>query len=305
MHIVLPKTSVVAFPSRTEALAAVMPDAVVDADATYLALRATGMDAFEAIAPVAQGDRMVAAHLWLEALRLVEIPAGTFLMGSPKTDPNHQGDEGPQRQVTIDRPFQMSAVQASQGAWAALMGNNPSHFQGDPALPVEQVSWQDICGPNGFLDRLNALTEGVRPEGTVFRLPSEAEWEYTCRAGTTTAYSFGDDPAAMVDHGWTSDNAGGKTHPVGQKQPNAFGLHDLHGNVWEWCEDAWHDTYKGAPKDGSAWTKGGEAVRRVLRGGSWYGHTGGARSAYRDGIDATYWSLNVGFRVVCVPARTS
>jgi formylglycine-generating enzyme required for sulfatase activity len=278
-------------------------DLVAEAKATYLALRATGMEPFEAIAPASQGDRMVAAHLWLEALRLVEIPAGTFQMGSPKTEPNHQDNEGPQRQVTIDRPFQMGALHASQGAWEALMGSNPSRFQGDPALPVEQVSWNDICGPDGFLDRLNALTEGVRPAGTAFRLPSEAEWEYACRAGTTTAYSFGDDPAALADYGWISDNADGKTHPVGLKRPNAFGLYDLHGNVWEWCEDTWHDSYKGAPKDGSAWTKGGDAVRRVLRGGCWNLNAWFACSAFRYWLGVSDRDFDVGFRVVCAPVN--
>jgi formylglycine-generating enzyme required for sulfatase activity len=115
------------------------------------------------------------------------------------------------------------------------MGANPSRFTGDPRLPVEQVSWDDICGPDGFLARLNALTEGARPDGQVFRLPTEAEWGYACRAGTDTAYSFGNDPADLGDHGWFNDNAEGRTHPAGHKKPNPWGLHDLHGNMWEWC----------------------------------------------------------------------
>jgi formylglycine-generating enzyme required for sulfatase activity len=192
------------------------------------------MDAFEAIEPAAQGDRVFAARRWLEALRLVTIPAGTFQMGSPETDSNHSEDEGPQRQVTLDRPFQMGATQATQGAWEALMGTNPSRFQGDPTLPVEQVSWNDICGPNGFL-----------------------------------------------------------------KRPNAFGLHDLHGNVGEWCEDTLHDTYKNAPKDGSAWIKDSDPKRRVLRGGNWGEYAKYARSACRDRGIVTRRDGYVGFRVVC------
>jgi formylglycine-generating enzyme required for sulfatase activity len=262
------------------------------------------MDPFGAIEPASQGDRTVTAYLWLEALRLMEIPAGTFMMGSPKSEAGHYDGEGPQHQVTIPRPFKMSAVQASQGCWEALMGANPSRFLGDPALPVEQVSWDDICGPDGFLERLNVLTEGVRPEGMEFRLPSEAEWEHACRAGTVTAYGFGDDPAALADHGWFDDNANGKTNPVGQKRPNAWGLHDLHGNVLEWCQDVWHDNCKGAPKDGSAWASGGDQSARVLRGGSWNGDAGLARSAYRGRYDASNRYYSVGFRVVCVPART-
>jgi formylglycine-generating enzyme required for sulfatase activity len=170
------------------------------------------------------------------------------------------------------------------------------------------VSWNDICGPDGFLARLNALTEGARPEGQVFRLPAEAEWEYACRAGTDTAYSFGNDPADLGDHGWFGDNAEGRTHPAGQKDPNPWGLFDLHGNVWEWCADVWHDGYKGAPKDGSAWMDGGEQARRVLRGGSWIDLAGVARSAYRSWNATILRSRKIGFRLALaavVPPRTT
>jgi formylglycine-generating enzyme required for sulfatase activity len=191
----------------------------------------------------------------------------------------------------------MGALTVTQGCWEALMGANPSRFTGDPRLPVEQVSWNDICGPDGFLARLNALTEGARPDGQVFSLPTEAEWEYACRTGTDTAYSFGDDPADLGDHGWFDDNAEGRTHPVGQKKPNPWGLHDLHGNVWEWCADVWHADYKGAPKDGSAWVDGGEQAFRILRGGGWGGHARRARSACRGGGVTTGRSGIIGFRL--------
>ena len=280
-------------------LAAVsVADAAADIRATYLALRGTGMDDFAAIELATQGDRIMAAQLWLEALRLVDVPAGVFLMGSSWLDPKHHDREGPERQVTI-HPFRMGAVPVTQGAWEAVMGANPSEFKGDPTLPVEYVSWDDICGSDGFLHRLNTLTEGKRPEGTVFRLPSEAEWEYACRAGTTTAYSFGDEMEAMVDYGWTNCYADGKTHPVGLKRPNAFGIHDLHGNVWEWCEDTWHDTYNGGPKDGSAWVEDSDNGCRVMRGGSWgYDSPGYSRSACRNGNSATCKGYDIGFRVV-------
>jgi formylglycine-generating enzyme required for sulfatase activity len=202
----------------------------------------------------------------------------------------------------------MGALTVTQGCWEALMGANPSRFTGDPRLPVEQVSWDDICGPDGFLARLNALTEGARPEGQAFRLPTEAEWEYACRAGTDTAYSFGDDPADLGAHGWFYDNAEGRTHPAGQKKPNPWGLHDLHGNVWEWCADVWHDDYKGAPKDGSAWMDGGEQALRVLRGGGWFDLARSARSAYRGRNGTTGWFHNIGFRLALaavVPPRTT
>jgi formylglycine-generating enzyme required for sulfatase activity len=256
------------------------------------------MDAFEAIGVVAQGNRVITARLWLEALRLVEIPAGTFLMGSPMDEPCHESDEGPQRQVTIDRPFQMGTVPITQGAWKSLMKAKAKapRFQGDPNLPVTDIVPFDV---SIFLDRLNRLTEGVRPAGTEFRLPSEAEWEYACRAGSTTAYSFGDDPAAMADHGWTGGGRGSLVHPVGQKRPNAFGLYDLHGNVWELCRDYWHDSLEGAPQDGSAWFAGGSHRFRVIRGGCWSGQPSQARSASRLREGVMDHGEFVGFRVVC------
>jgi eukaryotic-like serine/threonine-protein kinase len=128
------------------------------------------------------------------------------------------------------------------------------------------------------------------------RLPTEAEWEYACRAGTITEYSFGDDPAELGDYGWYSDNSGGQTQPVGAKKPNAWGLCDMHGNVWEWCEDAWHGSYQGAPTDGTAWT--GEGSDRVYRGGSWANVARGCRCACRDYWDPGLRSFHLGFRLV-------
>ena len=135
--------------------------------------------------------------------------------------------------------------------------------------------------------------------GLLFRLPSEAEWEYACRAGTQTAYSFGDDPAQLGDYAWYSANSGEETHPVGQLKPNAFGLCDMHGNVWEWQSDRWHDDYNGAPTDGSAWEIS-NSDRRVLRGGSWYSDAESLRCAVR-GRDnwQGHWGSYGGFRLVC------
>ena len=265
---------------------------------TYQALLATGMDQFEAIAPAVQGDRILAAQLWLKALRLVDIPAGTFKMGATNNKDQFSTNEGPQHLVTIERAFQMGAVQITQGAWETLMGSSPSVFRSNSNLPAEQVSWDDICSPDGFLERLNALTEGVRPPGTTFRLPSEAEWEYACRAGSTTTYSFGDDPEAMADYGWFEDNGDNHTHPVGQKKPNAWGLYDLHGNVWEWCADGYHYDYQKAPKDGSAWTKDCDQSGCVIRGGSWDDGPGNARSACRDWYGTSSRYGTIGFRLV-------
>ena len=275
---------------------------------THAALVATGMDPFQAIEHTACGDRLVATHLWnrleaanlwMGALRMVNIPTGTFKMGSPMKEKGRSDNEGPQREVTITRPFRMGAMPMTQGCWEALMGTNPSWFIGEPDLPVEQVSWNDICGSDGFLERLNALSKSVRPEGQVFRLPSEAEWEHACRAGTDTAYSFGDAPADFGAHGWFDGNADERTHPAGQKNPNPWGLYDMHGNVWEWCQDAWHSNgFKGAPDDGSAWMAGGYQSHRILRGGSFIGYAKDARSACRY-KDDPYSQLHfIGFRLV-------
>jgi formylglycine-generating enzyme required for sulfatase activity len=138
------------------------------------------------------------------------------------------------------------------------MGDNPSDFKGDDNLPVEDVSWDDV---QEFIKKLN------EKEGTnKYRLPSEAEWEYACRAGTTTRYSFGDSESKLGEYAWYFDNSNDKMHPVGQKKHNSWGLYDMHGNVWEWVQDRWHDNYDGAPADGSAWKSGNDA-RWVIRGG--------------------------------------
>ena len=293
------------------------PSVVLDADAlsdealatardTHSALVATGMDPFKAIGPAVGDDRLAAAHFWMSALRMVDIPTGTFRMGSPEQENGHSDKEGPLHEVTIAHPFRMEAMTVTQGCWEALMGTNPSHFSGDPRLPVEQVSWNAICEADGFLARLNAITKGTRPEGQVFRLPTEAEWEHACRAGTDTAYSFGDDSADLGAHGWFDRNAGGRTHPVGQKNPNPWGLHDMHGNLWEWCADTWHHGYNGAPTDGSAWRDRSEKGRCVLRGGSWEDDARFARSAYLRGCGMCVGADHAGFRLVLgVPFRKS
>jgi formylglycine-generating enzyme required for sulfatase activity len=220
-------------------------------------------------------------------LEMIFVPGGSFKMGSPEGV--GRDNERPQHDVTVPG-FYIGKFQITQAQWEAVMGKNPSSFKGDPDLPVENVPWNDA---KQFCEKLAQMT------GNAYRLPSEAEWEYACRAGTTGDYAG--DLDAMA---WYRDNSGSKTHPVGQKQPNAFGLYDMHGNVWEWCEDVLHDSYNEAPTDGSAWLSGGDSTYRMLRGGSYFGYAGHCRSAYRIVVDARLINRNVGLRV-CVSARIS
>jgi formylglycine-generating enzyme required for sulfatase activity len=150
------------------------------------------------------------------------------------------------------------------------------------------VSWDDA---QQYVSWLSALT------GQPYRLLSEAEWEYVARAGTTTAYSFGDDPAMLGDYGWYSGNSGSQAHPVGEKKPNAFGLYDMHGNVWQWVEDCYHEDYKGAPENGSAWKQDADCSSRVVRGGSWGSNPEILRSASRFGNPSFGRYFTLGFRV--------
>ena len=219
---------------------------------------------------------------------MVRIPGGTFLMGS-KADPfassQPNADEQPQHQVSV-KAFAMGKYEVTQEQWYAVMGNLPSSFKGR-TLPVEQVTWNDA---QEFVRRLGAKT------GKTYRLPSEAEWEYAARAGSRTEWSFGDNENELGRYAWFNANSGSTTHPVGEKLPNAFGLHDMHGNVWEWTEDCWNENYNGAPSDGSVWSAG-NCSRRVLRGGSWNFNPRYLRSAFRLGYPASDRNYNFGFRV--------
>jgi len=205
-------------------------------------------------------------------MEFVLIPAGTFTMGSPDSDQDANDNEKPAHQVTISQPFYLGKYEVTEAQWKAVMDENPSKFKG-ANHPVERVSWNDT---QQFIQKLNER-EGSR----FYRLPTEAEWEYACRADTATIYSFGDDPAQLDDYAWYNANSGGKTHPVGKKKPNPWGLYDMHGNVWEWVQDLYvDDYYQYSPTSDPQGPTRGES--RVLRGGSWIGHGQYARSAYRD-----------------------
>ena len=232
------------------------------------------------------------------------IPAGTFLMGSPETEATRKRDEGPQRPITISRPFYLGVYAVTQEQYQAVMGANPSQFTaetgGGPAHPVETVNWEEAVE---FCRRLSQWPAEER-NGRVYRLPTEAEWEYACRAGTTTAFHYG--PAlssreANLHGGQPYFAPPGphleRTTPVGSYAPNAFGLYDLHGNVWEWCQDWYSDTYLAdvAAVDPVGPTDG---THRVQRGGCWNAYGECCRAAYRSSNDPPTRQMNcVGFRV--------
>jgi formylglycine-generating enzyme required for sulfatase activity len=217
---------------------------------------------------------------------MVVIPADNFMMGIDKDFDNPSDTEMPRHRVTIARPFAIGKTEVTQAEWVAVMGNNPSKFKGR-SRPVEQVSWK---AAQNFIRRLNAKT------GKTYRLPTEAEWEYAARAGTDSAWSWGNDAGQAGQYAWFQDNAGQETHPVGQLQPNRFGLYDMHGNVYEWVQDCWHDDYRGAPTNGSFWQEIAPCDR-VDRGGSWYDDPSYIRSAYRNYGSPGSRDDNLGFRL--------
>ena len=246
-------------------------------------------------------------------LEMVKIPAGSFTMGSDEYD-----DEKPKHQVKLQE-FYLGKYPVTQEQYESVMGNNPSNFQDNPKNPVEQVSWEDA---QEFCQKLNQLT------GKKYRLPTEAEWEYACRAGTQTRYYFGDDQSLLKEYAWYGDNSGDsfldtikmwdadpnwenyykklmdnncKTHPVGEKKLNNWGLYDMSGNVWEWCEDPWHDSYANKPENiknnGNTIWSSSDISFRVLRGGSWNNNSRNCRSANRNRNNADVRNNNIGFRL--------
>ncbi|TRU27113.1 MAG: formylglycine-generating enzyme family protein, partial [Microcystis aeruginosa Ma_SC_T_19800800_S464] len=225
-------------------------------------------------------------------LEMVGLPAGQFLMGSPDSDPDAQSDEKPQHQVKVNS-FAIGKYPITQAQYQAVMGNNPSRFKNNPQNPVEDVSWNDA---KAFCQKLSRIT------GKTYRLPTEAEWEYACRAGTTTRYYFGDDANQLGDYAWYYENSNSTTHRVGQKKPNGWGIYDMSGNVWEWCEDDWHNSYAGAPDDGTAWLDNDNRSQsgKCLRGGSWSFDPDYCRSANRNRGNPVIHNINYGFRVACV-----
>jgi formylglycine-generating enzyme required for sulfatase activity len=256
-------------------------------------------------------------------LDMMLIPGGTFIMGSPKEEEDSRDSERPQHEVTIE-PFWLGQYQVTQAQWKFVaklpqvnkeLNPDPSRFKGDGSTsltnnrPVEQVSWYDAVE---FCDRLSRHTKRQ------YRLPSEAEWEYACRAGTKTPFHFGETITTDLANYNGNYTYGQEPKGVYREETtevgsfgvaNNFGLYDMHGNVYEWCLDDWHDNYTDAPADGSAWFSSDDKLsdktgRAVLRGGSWFSNPHFCRSAYRNLNYRDNHSINFGFRVVCVVGRT-
>jgi formylglycine-generating enzyme required for sulfatase activity len=259
----------------------------------------------------------------LEAVtqRLRWLSPGRFWMGSPAGEPGRYDDEGPRHPVTLTHGYWLFDTPCTQALWEAVMGDNPSEFK-SPTRPVESVSWDAV---QEFLGRINARLPGLD-----LVLPSEAQWEYACRAGTETAIYTGEitilgernapalDSIAWyggnsgvdfdLENGWDSSDWPQKqyphqqagTRPVGLKKPNPWGLYDMLGNVWEWTQDHWHDDYEGVPTDGSAWQDRSTGGERVARGGSWYDPARFVRAAYRNRFDPGARYGHLGFRAVRV-----
>ena len=216
---------------------------------------------------------------------MVRIGGGTFEMGSTESPA-----EQPVHSVTLGA-FAISAMPVTQAQYQSLMGTNPAHFKGED-LPVECVSWDDA---REFCRRLSDKT------GRQYTLPTEAQWEHACRAGSTGPYCFGDDTSQLGEYAWYNENSKGSTHPVAKKKPNNWGLYDMHGNVWEWVEDDWHESYNAAPNDGRPWVDSQErGPGRVLRGGAWSYIARYCRAAYRNGCGPLVRFDFFGFRVVSV-----
>ncbi len=223
-------------------------------------------------------------------LVLVRIPAGSFMMGSGPDDPGHEENEAPKHEVAISEPFYMGKFEVTQAQWTALMGSNPSHEEmiGDD-LPVNKVSVDDC---QEFLKRLNGLLNDFR-----YRLPTEAEWEYACRAGTktTTYFSNTPTPEQIAQHAWYRENSDFTTQPVGSLLPNPWGLHDMHGNVWEWCWD-WYGPYSAVKRTDPRGPSEGEEI--VIRGASWMARPEYIRSADRGKMADSRGFHTGGFRIV-------
>jgi len=224
---------------------------------------------------------------------MLKLPAGSFQMGSPEDEPGRFESESPVHTVTFQRAFAIGKYEVTFAAYdrfvVATGRRLPSDFGwGRGSRPVIMVGWEEARSYAAWLSN---------ETGKRYRLPSEAEWEYSARAGTETAFSFGNDFSKLNEYAWYSNSSEKKTHPVGQKKPNGWDLYDMHGNVWEWVADDWHDNYDGAPNDGQAWRDKPRGAGRVIRGGGWVSVAGDCRSAFRYDYASGVRDNGFGFRL--------
>lgn len=248
-------------------------------------------DAAKATQPAARTNHVIPDL----ALELIRVEPGTFTLGSPLDEPLRHKAEGPQTRVTLTRGYWLGKTEVTQAQYEAVTGANPSTFKNvGPDAPVERVSWLDAMA---FCEKLNERERaaGRLPEGHAYTLPTEAQWEYACRAGTATPYPG--DPGAMM---WHEANSGRSTHPVGKKEPNAWGFHDMSGNVLEWCLD-WYGDYPGGEVTDPIGPARG--YYRIARGGSWRADARVGRSAARSGGSAGRLDYTMGFRLALSAAR--
>jgi formylglycine-generating enzyme required for sulfatase activity len=304
---------------RAEATAKAEADAKRKAEEERMRVEAAAQPDPALAVPAGSGqsfrDRLADGQHCPTCPEMVVVPAGDVMMGSPETERGRSNEEGPQHRVTIASSLAIGKFSITRGEFAAFVKETDYRTQGgcdvwtgsewrrqpdrswrapgfdqDDRHPVVCVNWHDAKAFVAWLSK---------KVGKAYRLLSEAEREYAARAKTTTRYSFGDDEVGLSEYAWYDANAGGATHPVGGKKPNAFGLFDMHGNAWAWCEDIWHSSYRFAPNDGSAWLTG-ETPFRVLRGGSWYRDANRLRSAFRITFSPDGHYNDTGFRVARV-----
>ncbi len=267
----------------------------------FVRLPATNFLFVDTSAPVA-GNRFYRALLQNPPSNMVFIPPNTFNIGSPSNEQDRSSDESPQTAVTISRGFWMGKFEVTQAQYLAVVGSNPSFFTGNLNRPVETVSWLDATNFCALLTQQD-LAAGRIPPGTHYRLPTEAEWEYAARAGTSTRFYYGDDPtyAGLASNAWYSANSGNKTQPVGQKLANPWGLFDMEGNVLEWCLD-WYGPYSGGFAVDPQGPASNQTGVKVIRGGAWDAFPSDCRSARRltEGVSPFITDFIIGFRVVLV-----
>jgi formylglycine-generating enzyme required for sulfatase activity len=258
----------------------------------------TGSQSIAGTAPMAGSPRFYQA-VGMRPQNMVFIPAGNFTLGSPANEEDRFSDEGPQTPVTISQGFWIGARPVTQLEYNSIMGTNPSSFAGTLELPVESVSWFDATN---YCARLTeqAVAGHRIPAGCQYRLPTEAEWEYACRAETTTRFNYGDDPGYLnfSTYAWYAENSSNQTHPVATKLPNPWGIYDMYGNVWQWCQD-WYGPYPGVPVTDPKGPATG--LNRVLRAGSWADYPNLCRTACRILDEPSALYSTYGLRVVLAP----